>query len=187
MTGRRGTSRSSDRFAFLGFRNHCGQHCTHENKGRSLVQRKKIEVLVAQLCLTLCDFMDCGLPGFSVHGIFQARILRWVSISFSRDPGPRDRTQVSCIAGRFFTIQGTRKGLTRDAMTNLDRVLKSKDITLLTKVRVAKEWFFQESCADVRVGSQRRLSAKELMLLNFGAGGDSWESLGQQRDQTSPF
>ena len=38
---------------------------------------------VAQSCLTLCDPMDCSLPGFSVHGIFQARVLEWVAISFS--------------------------------------------------------------------------------------------------------
>ena len=41
-------------------------------------------VLVAQSCLTLCDPMDCGPPGSSVHGIFQARILEWVAIPFSR-------------------------------------------------------------------------------------------------------
>ena len=42
-----------------------------------------------QLCLTLCDPMDCSLPGFSVHGILQARVLEWVAISFSRDlPNP---------------------------------------------------------------------------------------------------
>ena len=40
-------------------------------------------VLVTQLCLTLCDPMDCSLPGSSVHGILQARILEWVAISFS--------------------------------------------------------------------------------------------------------
>ena len=39
---------------------------------------------VAQLCPTLCDPMDCSLPGFSVHGILQARILEWVTITFSR-------------------------------------------------------------------------------------------------------
>ena len=45
--------------------------------------------------------MDCSLPGFSVHGIFQARVLEWVAISFSRGSSrPRDRTQVSCIVGR---------------------------------------------------------------------------------------
>ena len=39
---------------------------------------------VAQSCPTLCDPMDCSLPGSSVHGIFQARVLQWVAISFSR-------------------------------------------------------------------------------------------------------
>ena len=42
-------------------------------------------MLAAQLCLTLCDPMDCSLPGFSVHGISQARTLEWGAISFSRD------------------------------------------------------------------------------------------------------
>ena len=42
------------------------------------------EVLVTQLCLALCNAMDCNLPGFSVHGILQARILEWVVIPFSR-------------------------------------------------------------------------------------------------------
>ena len=41
-------------------------------------------VLVTQLCLTLCEPMDCGLPGSSVHGILQARILEWVAIPFCR-------------------------------------------------------------------------------------------------------
>ena len=48
-------------------------------------------------------------------------------------------------------------------------------------------WFFQWSCMDVRVGLWRKLSAEELMLLNCGVGEDSWESLGLQRDPTSPF
>ena len=48
--------------------------------------------------------MDCSLPGSSVHGIFQVRILEWVAISFSRRSSQsRDRTQVSCIAGGFVT------------------------------------------------------------------------------------
>ena len=64
---------------------------------------------VAQLCPSLWDPMDCSLPGFSVHGIFQARVLEWVAISFSRGSScPRDRTQVSCIAGRCFTLWATR-------------------------------------------------------------------------------
>ena len=43
----------------------------------------KSESEVAQLCLTLSDPMDCSLPGFSVHGIFQARVLQWGAIAFS--------------------------------------------------------------------------------------------------------
>ena len=58
----------------------------------------------SQSCLTFCDPMDCSQPGSSVHGIFQARILEWVAISFSRGSSqPRDWTQVSRIAGRCFT------------------------------------------------------------------------------------
>ena len=50
----------------------------------------------AQSCTTLCHFMDCSPTGFSVHGIFQARILEWVAISSSRRfSQPRDRTLIS--------------------------------------------------------------------------------------------
>ena len=54
--------------------------------------------------------MDCSPPGSSVHGILQARILEWVAIFFSRESSwPRDQTQVSCIAGRRFTLWATRE------------------------------------------------------------------------------
>ena len=43
----------------------------------------KSESEVAQLCLTLSDHMDCSLPGSSIHGIFQARVLEWVANAFS--------------------------------------------------------------------------------------------------------
>ena len=60
---------------------------------------------VAQSYPTLCNPVDCSLPGSSVHGILQARILEWVAISFSRGfSQPRDRTQVSRIAGRRFNL-----------------------------------------------------------------------------------
>ena len=63
-------------------------------------------VLVAQLCPTICNSMDYTLPGSSVHGILQARILEWVAIPFSqRSSLPRNRTLVSCIANRFFTCE----------------------------------------------------------------------------------
>ena len=65
---------------------------------------------VDQSCPTLSNPMDCSLPGSSVHGIFQARVLEWGAIVFS--------------------------------MTNLDSILKSRDITLPTKVRLVKAMVF---------------------------------------------
>ena len=65
---------------------------------------------VTQLCPTLCDPMDCSLPGSSVHGIFQAMVLEWIAISFSRwSSRPRDWTQVSRIVDRSFTTWATRE------------------------------------------------------------------------------
>ena len=65
-------------------------------------------VLVIESCLTLLHPMDCSLPDSSVHGILQARILEWVAIPFSRRfSWSRDQTQVSCTAGRFFTVWST--------------------------------------------------------------------------------
>ena len=71
---------------------------------------KESESEVAQLCLTLCDPVDYSLPGFSVHGVFQARVLEWVAIAFSRGSSrPRDQTRVSRIVGRRFTLWATRE------------------------------------------------------------------------------
>ena len=68
--------------------------------------KMKVNVLVAQSCLTFCDPTDCSLPGSSVHGISQARILEWVAISFSRGSScPRDQIQVSCIAADSSTSE----------------------------------------------------------------------------------
>ena len=67
--------------------------------------RESVNALVAQSRLTLCDPMECSLPGSSVHGIFQASVLEWVTLSFSSGSSqPRDQTWVSHIAGRLFTI-----------------------------------------------------------------------------------
>ena len=64
-----------------------------------------VKVKVAQSCLTLCNPMD-----YTVHGILQARILEWVNFPFSGGSSkPRDRIQVSCIAGGFFTSWTTRE------------------------------------------------------------------------------
>ena len=68
--------------------------------------------LIAQSCLTLCDPMDCSLPGSSVHGIFQAKILEWVAISCSQGSSqPRDKTVSPAVAGRFFTTSATWEAL----------------------------------------------------------------------------
>ena len=69
-------------------------------------------LLVTQSCPTLCHPMDCSPPGSYVHGINQTKKLEWVAIPFSRESSqPRDRTQVSYTAGRFFIIWATRKVL----------------------------------------------------------------------------
>ena len=69
--------------------------------------RRKVKSLSR---VQLCNPMDCSLPGSSVHGIFQAVVLEWIAISFSRGLSqPRDQTQVSRIAGRFFTVWVTRE------------------------------------------------------------------------------
>ena len=65
---------------------------------------------VAQSYPTVCDPMGCSLSGSSIRGIFQARVLEWIAISFSRGSSwPRNRTQVSLIAGRRFTVWATRE------------------------------------------------------------------------------
>ena len=62
-----------------------------------------------------CDPMDCSLSGSSVRGIFQARMLEWIAISFSRGSSQlRNRTRVSCTAGRFFTNWAIKEALLRD-------------------------------------------------------------------------
>ena len=73
--------------------------------------------------------------------------------------------------------------LGRKVMTNLDSILKSRDITLPTKVRLVKDMVFPV----VMYGCESwTIKKAELILLNYGVGGDSWESFGLQGDPTSP-
>ena len=68
----------------------------------------KCESVSPQSCPTFCNPLDCTPPGFSVHGILQARKPEWVAMSSSRGSSwPRDQIWASCIAGRFFTIWTT--------------------------------------------------------------------------------
>ena len=77
----------------------------HQSTGFPRPALPEVKAKVSQLCPTLRHPMDC-----TVHGILQARILEWVAVPFSRGSSqPRDRTQVSHIAGRFFTSRATRE------------------------------------------------------------------------------
>ena len=101
-------SRTVEEYIFGCFKPHSWKVIYYPNEFTSdLIFR--IVVLVAQSCLTLCDQVSSP-PGFSVHGILQARLLERVAISFSRGSSkPRDQTQVSCTASRFFSIWATRE------------------------------------------------------------------------------
>ena len=76
------------------------------------IHRPEVSILKSLSRVWLCHTTDCSPPGSSVHGISHARILEWVAVSFSRGSSwPRDWIWVSCIAGRFFPVWGTRESL----------------------------------------------------------------------------
>ena len=154
--------------------------------------------------------MDCSPPGSSLQGISQARILVWVAISFSRGSSwPRDSTQISCIAGGFFTNWATREAppgkywirvglkssheikrrllLGRKVMTNLDSIFKSRDITLPTKVRLVKAMVFPVVMYGCESWTVKKAECRRIDAFELWCGKDSWESLGLQGDPTSPF
>ena len=90
---------------------------------------------VTQSCPTLCDPKDCSLSGSSVHGIFQARILGWFAISFSRASfRPRDWTCVSRIAGRCFNIWAISD------LESEDIILKHRAESITFFSKASKAW-----------------------------------------------
>ena len=97
----------------------------------------------AQSCPTLCEPKDCSLPGSSVHGILQARILEWVAISFSRGSSHlRNWTQVSCIfyiAGECSTAEPPGKPQTHIVSINSHRKLNGGGILQLTSTEGRRE------------------------------------------------
>ena len=85
--------------------------------------------------------MDCSLPGSSVHGISQARILEWVVISFSRGSSwSRNRTWVSCLAGRFFIAEPPRKPQTMGNLMWISLVLNHLEARLTNHVQAEALW-----------------------------------------------
>ena len=93
--------------------------------------------LVAQSCLTLCKLLDCSLPGSSVHGASQARVLEWVAISFSRGSSqPRERTHVSCI-GRQILLPLSHL---RSVVQNLTWDMQSWANGFLQPLSVLQRW-----------------------------------------------
>ena len=98
---------------------------------------------VTQSCPTLCDPKGCSLPGSSVRGIFQAWILEWVAISFSRGSSwPRDQTRVSHIAGRCFTVWATR-GVSQKVQTS------SINTTKISCMSIHQQWAIQKDMKTV--------------------------------------
>ena len=86
-----------------------------------------MKVKVPQSCPTLGDPMD-----YTVQGILQARILEWVAGPFSRESfQPRDRTQVSCLAGRFFTTEppGNRKGCPKELYLFFSQITELRQLS----------------------------------------------------------
>ena len=95
-----------------------------------MFKEKVVKVLVTQSCQPLRPMDCCSLPGPSVHGILQARILDWVVIPFSGGSSqPRGRTWVSCITGSFFTIWATRKSSVWTTPNLLDKNLVGSSAT----------------------------------------------------------
>ena len=141
----------------------------------------KSESEVSQSYPTLSDPMDCSLPGSSIHGIFQARVLEWGAIAFSTGPNTSWQIDGENVETRADFILGGSK-ITEDGdcsheikrclllgkvMTNLDSILKSRDITLPTTVHLVKALVFPAvmyGCKSwtINKAEHRRIDAFEL-------------------------
>ena len=122
--------------------------------------------LVAKSCLTLCDPLGYNPPGSSVHRIFQARILEWVAISFSRGSSrPRDRTWVFRITGRCFTLWATREAPMGISLSKLWEMVKDRKPDVLQpmgsvrcdwKTRRVKWWCFERKINNQQNQTNRK-------------------------------
>ena len=138
---------------------------------------------LSTVCFCFIDYakaFDCSLPGSSLHGILQARVLEWVAISFS---GPITSWQIDGETATGFIFLGSKITadsdcsheikrhllLRRKAMTDLDSVLESRDIVLSTKVHLVKVMVFPVVMYRCESWTIKKIE----MLLNCGAGEDS--------------
>ena len=99
---------------------------------------------VTQSCPTLCNPIDCSPPGSSIHGIFQARVLEWAAISFSRESSrPRDWTRVSRIVDRHFTVWATREVPGSNIRKEINIIILKAEFTIsilrIFKITIIKE------------------------------------------------
>ena len=116
---------------------------------------------VAQSCPTLCDPIDCSLLGYSNHGVFQARILEWVAISFSRGSSlPRDRTRVSRIPGRRFNLWATRisRKIRYLLFSNSSPKLKNREYMLTHFTKPILPWYQNQTQTTTKKGNYKPVS-----------------------------
>ena len=144
---------------------------------------------------TLCDPVDHSLPGSSVHDLKTVIMVSSPITSWQTDAKAIETGTGFVFLGSKITADGDchyefkrHLLLGRKAMTNLDSILNSRDITLQQQSPYSQSYGFSDSHVwmdhreTCRVGPSRRLSNEELMLLKCGVGKDSWESLGYQGD-----
>ena len=114
--------------------------------------------LATQSCLTLCDPKTCSLPGSSVHGISQERILKWVAISSSRRSSwPRDQTWVSCIGRWILYHWATREAPVGSITAKYILLFVSYSLYLISM----KTWIFTCSVPPVNWPGEPGLQRKE--------------------------
>ena len=183
--------------------------CSHEIKKHLLLGRKVMTNMLLLLLLShfsrvrlCCNPIDGNPPGSPVPGILQARTLEWVAISFSSawkwKVKVKSLSHVWLFATPWtaayqappsmgFSRQEHWSGVPLPSpKTNIDSILKSRDITLPTKVRLVKAMVFPVIMYGCESWTVKKAERQEFMLLTRGVGEDSWESLVLQGGQTSP-
>ena len=127
--------------------------------------------------LSRWDPNNCSPPGSSVHGIFQARILKWVAISFSRGSfWPRGRTRISCIAGRFFTDEPLGKPWARTMINHYftNHYMSGRWVTSLISSHTDSSHSFYRLRKRLKEGRPWWSSGWESTYQGRGHGFDPW-------------